>query len=203
MDYKDKTTKLYDRYASKFSNNTRDYLKKHIFSDANLFLESLDGRRILDLGSGPGRDSAYFLERGFDPLCLDISPEMVALCRDKGLNAEVGDLENLSFEDGSFNGVWAYTSLLHIPKRNFSEVLHNIGRILSAKGVFYIGMKKGNFEGFIKNDKYPSGERFFSLYGDRELRGLISERFRIVNSSSIELGDACFLNYLCLKKSLT
>lgn len=191
---------MYDKHAEDFSRNSADYLRDYIMEDANLFLDSLSGKRILDLGSGPGRDSAYFLERGFEPFCLDFSSEMVRMCREKGLRAEIGDLENLSFNDESFDGVWAYTSLLHIPKKNFPRVLRNIGRILVNQGIFYLGMKEGDFEGWIESDKYPGMKRFFSLCQDDELREIVSTRFSIIHGSRIELRDAVFLNYLCIKK---
>lgn len=38
---------------------------------------------------------------------------MIELCKEKGLETHIMDLENITFEDGSFDGVWAYTSLGH------------------------------------------------------------------------------------------
>ncbi len=126
MNYKKENKDAYDSYAKKFEDLTEDYLLKYILEDAKLFIANLPGEDILDLGSGPGRDSLYFKQNGLNPLCLDISSEMVNLCLQKGLRAEVGDLENLSFNDNYFDGVWAYTSLLHVPKNVFPVVLDKI-----------------------------------------------------------------------------
>ncbi len=197
MDYKDANKDVYDKNAKTFEDRTSDYLRDHILFDAELFLASLPGHTILDLGSGPGRDSKFFHDRGLRPLCLDISPEMVKLCREKGLEAMVGDLENLDFQEASFDGVWAYTSLLHMPKRNLPLVLSQVKRVLKPKGVFYIGMKEGDHEGWLESEKYGGVKRFFSLYSDEELRKYLHEHFSILHSSRVPLGDAVFLNYLC------
>lgn len=199
-DYKEISKEVYDRYAEEFNENTKDYLTKYIWKDAKLFIENLKGKKILDLGSGAGRDAIFFKERGLNPICVDISPKMIELCRKKGLNAEVMDMEDLKFEEGSFDGIWAYTSLLQIPKSRMVLVLDKIKSLLKREGIFYLGMKEGDFEGLIKSEKYGGMKRFFSLYSDNELRKLISENFDILHSSRVELGDATFLNYLCKKK---
>ena len=72
MDYKTATKKVYDKYAKQFEDRIWNYLREHIWEDANLFVSNLQGRDILDIGSGPGRDSAFFQERGLNPLCIDM-----------------------------------------------------------------------------------------------------------------------------------
>lgn len=197
MDYKEANKKVYNANAMEFDRRTRDYLLAHILKDAELFLAALPGLRILDLGSGPGRDSLFFRQRGLQPLCLDISPEMIALCRAKDLEAEVGDLEDMPFAESSFDGVWAYTSLLHMPKSHLPQVLGRIHQILKPNGAFYIGMKEGDHEGWLESEKYGGARRFFSLYSDEELCRYLSACFSVTHSSRVLLGDAVFLNYLC------
>src|SRR3989344_6786046 len=191
------TRALYEKYAYMFEEQDKRYPFNDFIDDADIFMRFLQGKKILDLGSGPGRDSQFFKERGLNPLCLDISQEMIKLCQEKGLETQVGDLEKLPFEDSSFDGVWAYTSLLHVPKIKFSKILSKINNILIPQGIFYLGMKEGNFEGMVKSEKYGESERFFSLYRDLELRKILSDFFDIVHFSKVELGEAVFLNYLC------
>jgi cyclopropane fatty-acyl-phospholipid synthase-like methyltransferase len=45
---------------------------------------------LLEIGAGTGRDSLYFQQQGLDVTCVDLSEEMVKLCRDKGLNGTQG-----------------------------------------------------------------------------------------------------------------
>lgn len=198
MNYKEINMKTYDRYAHEFQERTKDYLP-NIINDANEFVSGLRGLEpvILDLGSGPGRDSMFFRSKGYRVVSFDISREMLRLCKEKELKTIQGDLENLPFLNNTFHGVWAYTSLLNIPKKKFPYALNEIRRVLKNEGGFYIGMKEGRFEGELESDKYPGCKRFFSLYEANELEAYLAEHFEIERKSWLTLGDAVFLNYLC------
>ena len=125
---------------------------------------------------------------------------MIKLCREKSLMGVIGDLENLCFKNNSFDGVWAHTSLLHSPKEKLDYNISQIKRILKDDGVFYLGMKEGDFEGFLESDKYPGIKRFFSLYRDEELSEILSQYFEIFHKSKVRLEKATFINYLCRPK---
>lgn len=199
MDYKEINIRVYDEDASSFEERSKNYLQDHIIRDAELFVLSLPGRYVLDLGCGPGRDMAFLTEKGLRVFGLDISSGMIQICKKKGLNIVKGDVERLPFRKGSFDGLWAYTSLLHIPKTNFRESLERLAGLLKDRGILYLGMKEGNFEGFEQEGKYKE-KRFHSLYRNEELRGLLANKFSISHFSRVELGKDIYLNYLSKKK---
>ena len=200
MDYKGVTRETYNQVAEQYEINTKDYLNRRLQDDVNLFLNLLPGKRILDAGCGPGRDSWYFKSRGFSPVGIDFSKAMVELCREKGLEAHLMDLENISFDPDSFDGVWAYASLLHLPKDNLNPVLTTIHSLLKHQGAFYIGMKEGTFEGFVENPKYPGQNRYFAHYTAEELETELRKQFQIKNFSRIITESSTFINYLCRKE---
>ena len=200
MERKEVIKEMYDIYALEYESSRKDFLKKFILEDAKLFVSSLSGKDVLDLGCGPGRDSLFLKGVGLNVICIDISPAMVELCREKGLDARVSDLENLDFSDGSFDGVWAYTSLLHSPKVVFKNVIAKIKDILRDKGVFYLGMKEGNSEGEYFDGRYGGTSSFVSFYSDEELRKILSSSFEIIHPSRVEFPDKAYLNYLCRKR---
>jgi ubiquinone/menaquinone biosynthesis C-methylase UbiE len=41
------------------------------------------GTRLLEVGAGTGHDSVFFRDHGLDVVATDLSPEMVARCREK------------------------------------------------------------------------------------------------------------------------
>ena len=72
--------------------------------------------RLLEVGAGTGRDSRFFADAGCMVTCIDLSPEMVRFCRNKELDALVMDVADLAFADESFEAVYSFNSLLHLPK---------------------------------------------------------------------------------------
>lgn len=186
---------------------SRDYnrfVKDYLENDVELFLNcfgDINGKLVLDLGCGPGRDSLFFKSIGLEPICLDISYSMAQSCRDKGLSAVVGELEYLPFSSSSFDGVWAYASLLHIPKNCIHCALDEIHRVLLPKGVLFLGMKEGNYEGYIPNQLVPIYCKFMAHYSDEELRHFLGEKFDILHFSKAKIDeDSTYLNYLSRKR---
>mgnify|MGYP001488276998 CR=1 FL=1 len=134
---------------------------------------------ILEIGAGPGKDSLYFKQQGLDTFSIDISPEMIKLCKEKGLNAEVMSFYDLDFPDDHFDAIYALNCLLHVPKSRIREVLKEIKRVQKPSGLFYLGVYGGeNSEGIWEEDHYRP-KRFFSFYDDDALMDLLSEFFFI------------------------
>lgn len=66
------------------------------------FLTLLKGEHkesLLEIGAGHGRDSKFFEDNGFQVTCIDLSPEMVRLCQQKGLDARLMDMVDFDFPD--------------------------------------------------------------------------------------------------------
>ncbi len=202
-DNKKKETKdFYETYANEYKKDDLEYepfISKNLLEEANFFIEHLSGKNVLDLGSGPGRDSLLLKERGLNPICIDISKKMIEICKKKGLEAYQKDMENLDLEDGSFNGIWAYTSLLHIPKERVYNVLARIKELLKFEGLLFIGMIEGNGEVIYKNKNQSEKDRFFSLYESDEFRDILKSYFEILLFKRVEnknrKGD--YITFVC------
>ncbi|MBS3090040.1 class I SAM-dependent methyltransferase [Candidatus Pacearchaeota archaeon] len=168
--------KVYDAYPDYFDIKFGTYSNNVIRKELDYVSHSLSkGARILDLRSGPGNHAHYFKDCGFDVYCLDFSEAILKKCREKGLKTVKMDFENMSFSPESFNMVWAYTSLLHIPKERVPRVISLIHNILTNGGHFGISIKEGNGEGFFNFQK--GGNRWFSLYTDKEIRLILENAF--------------------------
>ena len=89
------------------------------------------GRRTLDLGCGEGRVGAELLRLGHRVIGVDASPAMVDLARERH-EAVVADAACLPFEDGSFDLVVAYMSVMNLddPEAGVREV----ARVLEPGG---------------------------------------------------------------------
>ncbi|MBU0957203.1 MAG: class I SAM-dependent methyltransferase [Nanoarchaeota archaeon] len=192
-DYKKKTIESYDKNAREFSEKFAGLfgdIEKHAIK----FMDILNGKKILDLGCGNGRDSEYFLSNGFDVASIDLSEGMIKLCKGKGLRAEVMDIEDLKFEEKSFDGVWAVTSLLHIPKERIKTVVNSLNRILKDRGILCITMQKGDGEEYRKDGRY------FVYWKTEELIEKFKDKFEFISSSKDRVGDTDFLGLFFRKK---
>lgn len=111
----------------------------HVFTEADRcnFCNLLPKHgRILDVGCGPGNDSAYFIERGFEVVGIDLSGKMVLIAsrRESRAKFEVMDMRSLAFEDNSFDGVWASFSFLHVKQSDGERTLGQFKRVLKNDG---------------------------------------------------------------------
>lgn len=194
------TVEFYDVYSTEYTETRGEnsFIPDHLEKEFSAFMEKLPGKNVMDLGSGPGRDALFFKEKGLHPICVDISTAMVRTCKGKGLETVQMDIENLDFENFSFDGVWAYASLVHIPKKRIYNTLARIREILKPSGVFFVGMVEGDSEMLYQSKDKPDRKRFFALYQDEEFRKILSEYFTIIDSRyfSTPKGEK-YLNYLC------
>ena len=119
---------------------------------------------MLDVGSGPGRDGLILKEKGLDVVCFDASDAMVALSTSRGLESVVGDFCALPFLDESFDGVWSYTALLHVPKAEVETAFSEIARILKIGGLFINGDKYARNEADLQAQDLESQIMAFDVF---------------------------------------
>ena len=96
--------------------------------------------RLLEIGAGTGQDSEFFARRGLQVVATDLSPAMVARCRQKGIDARVMDFAHLEFQPPTFDAVHAMNCLLHVPNAELPSVLAGIRDVLRVGGLFFVGV---------------------------------------------------------------
>jgi len=139
-------------------------------------------QRLLELGAGTGQDSVFFAGHGLQVVATDLSPKMVACCREKGLDARVMDLLHLDFPAESFDAVYALNCLLHVPNADLPAAGEVIASVLRPGGLFFLGVyghdvaEEGPFEDGIHHPP-----RFFSWRTDEQIQQFARQRFDIVD----------------------
>ena len=90
-------------------------------------------RDVLEVGCGDGAFAVRVQEHlGAQVTAVDISPRMVALAREQGVRAGVGDVAALPFPDSSFDLVVANWMLYHA--EDLDQALTEIARVLRPGG---------------------------------------------------------------------
>lgn len=108
---------------------------------------------ILDFGCGSGRDTKYFIERGFSVEATDGSAELCAAAsKYTGITVKQVLFQDWKSE-AKYDGIWACSSILHLNKTELKQVISNIRDALLPSGIFYTSFKYGNFEG-ERNGRY-------------------------------------------------
>lgn len=135
----------YDMNADTFVQSTRNVNFKHM---QDLFTSRLKTcSHILDFGCGSGRDTKYFLERGYTVTATDGSAEMCKMASEyTGIQVRKMLFQELS-ETDTYEGIWACSSILHLPYHELVEVMLKMANALKPKGIVYTSFKYGDFEG--------------------------------------------------------
>lgn len=170
------TIKFYDSQASEWVSN---HSSMRFWGDEiDRFHELLPSGRLLEVGSGGGRDAMELIKLGYEYTGTDISEGLLEEARrfNPGASFLRQSVYNLDFSVNSFDGFWASAVLLHIPKYRIGEALESIHRVIEDNGIGFIAVKQGDGE------KVEADGRFFVYYTEAEF----AERLQLSNFEIIE-----------------
>lgn len=140
-----RTLNYYNENSKAFIDSTRNVDFSII---QNKFLKCLpQGAKILDFGCGSGRDTKYFLDRGYLVDAIDGSVELCRLASEyTGITVRNMLFQELN-EKEKYDGIWACASILHLNKQEIQAVLRKMLAALKADGIIYTSFKYGDYEG--------------------------------------------------------
>ena len=194
----DKTLKYYNENAQSFASGTVSVKFTEV---QDKFLEKLNpDAYILDFGCGAGRDTKYFLSRGYQIDAIDGSEQLCRIAsKYTGIKVRQMLFQELD-EKEKYDGIWACASILHLPKKQLREVLKNMYAALKSKGWIYTSFKYGEFEG-ERNGRYFTDfttDTFKDFIHD--MHGLKIEEQWITGDVRPGRGEEKWLNLLLQKK---
>lgn len=139
------TLTYYDTYADEFYKST---VNVEFSTMQERFLKKLkNDSYILDFGCGSGRDTKYFIEQGYGVDAVDGSKELCKLASEHtGI-----EVKNMFFQElvdvDKYDGIWACSSILHLPIDELTIVMRKMADALKENGVIYTSFKYGIFAG--------------------------------------------------------
>lgn len=143
-DWKDRVAKerfsaaWYNEIDERFLHGARLFIDRDRPFAELMQLDSLKGKRVLEIGCGMGYHAELLARAGADLTTVDLSPTSVEATRRrfelKGLKADIRqmDAEALEFEDGTFDAVWSW-GVIHHSSRT-ATILREIRRVLKPGG---------------------------------------------------------------------
>ena len=145
------------------------------------FRKLLPSGKILEIGSGGGRDAKELIALGYEYVGTDISTGLIEVAKRENPHATFlsQSVYELDFPEGTkFDGFWASAVLLHIPKVRINAALQHIKKFMRDGAVGFISLKQGDGER-IEEDK-----RFFVYYYEEEFRQVLQgNSFEVVQTT--------------------
>ena len=192
-----RTLNYYNENSKAFIDSTRNVDFAII---QNKFLKCLpQGAKILDFGCGSGRDTKYFLDRGYLVDAIDGSVELCRLASEyTGITVRNMLFQELN-EKEKYDGIWACASILHLNKQEIQAVLRKMLAALKADGIIYTSFKYGDYEG-MRN------ERFFTDFTEEtfcrfieNVKGLKVKCQWITGDARSDRSDEKWLNLILIR----
>jgi SAM-dependent methyltransferase len=197
LEKENKTLEYYNKNAESFIAGTITV----DFEQTQLkFVDKLKpGAYILDFGCGSGRDTKYFLSKGFKVDAIDGSEELCKRASEfTGIEVRQMLFQELD-EVAKYDGIWACSSILHLPKRELEVVLEKMLIALKDNGVIYTSFKYSDFEGtrggrYFTDFTIESFQDFIKM-----IHGVAIEEYWITGDARPGRGDEKWLNLLLRK----
>ncbi len=145
----EETQKYYDEFAKVY--------EAHRHEGYHLMLDELEvevlrpfatGKSVLEAGCGTGLILERIAKIASEAQGVDLSPGMLELAKRRGLNCQVSDLSTLPFEDNTFDCVYSFKVLAHVP--DIRNALWELARVTK-----------------------PGGHMVLEFYNPYSLRGLV------------------------------
>ena len=195
--WKNNTLNYYNINANSFVSST---LSVDFSQTQDRFLRLLpSAAAILDFGCGSGRDTKHFLDAGMQVDATDGSEELCRLASEyTGIPVRQMLFEELDAK-AQYDGIWACSSILHLPKESLKDVLRKMIAALKEHGIIYTSFKYGTFEG-ERNGRFFmdfTEETFQEFVADVD--GIRIEEMWITGDVRPGRGDERWLNLILRK----
>jgi SAM-dependent methyltransferase len=172
------TVRAYDAFAADYRAGTQGVPVPVATAVSRLAAVLPAGARVLEIGSGPGRDAQALEEAGLSVRRTDVTPGFVDLLRRAGHDADVvdpltDDLSDPAAPGTAYDAVWAGACLLHVDRDDLGTVLTRLGEATRSGGLLYASLKEGDGESWSVHGNVAA-PRFFTYWREEPLREVLT-----------------------------
>lgn len=130
--------------------------------------------RLLELGSGTGRDARHLATRGYQVTCTDATPAFVDLLRANGHHdAYHLDMVTDPLPEG-YDVIMSVAAMLHLTRPQFEDLVARVRTALPDAGRFAFSVKEGDGEAWTTVKL--GAPRYFCYWQAHDLRDLVQRR---------------------------
>jgi SAM-dependent methyltransferase len=151
MSTNENTVKSYDASAAVYAEEAAA-IPGWVSGEIDAFVDAVGGTgRILEIGSGGGRDARELERRGLSVRCTDVAQGFVDLLRADGFAADrldplTDDLADPQRPDTPYDGVWSCACLFHVARDDLVTVLGRLAEATRSGGRVHASFKEGDGE---------------------------------------------------------
>jgi SAM-dependent methyltransferase len=173
------TVRAYDDSAAGYRDSTAD-LPDAVATAISRFSGALPpGARVLEIGSGPGRDAVLLEKAGLRVRRTDVTPAFVEMMRAEGYAADLvdplsDDLTDPGAPETPYDAVWASACLLHVGRDDLPTVLTRLAHATRPGGLLYASLKEGDGESWSIHG-HVSSPRHFTYWREEPLRAVLDQ----------------------------
>lgn len=152
-----KTLKYYDKHAEEWSKDRSPLTSSFWDQDVEKFHHFLPKGKIIEIGSGSGREASRLIALKYDYIGTDLSKGLLGYAKKNNPKGKflLKNVYDLDFPANFFDGFWTSATLLHIPKSKIEIALKSINRILKQGAVGFISIKEN--KGISESEEEKTG----------------------------------------------
>jgi len=159
----------YDMIASEYAAEAAA-MPAWVATEIDAFVTGLGGSgRVLEIGSGGGRDALEFEKRGISVRRTDISKGFVELLRSNGFEADLldpltGDLADPHRPGRPYDGIWACACLIHVAREDLGTVLGRLAHATRTDGRLHASVREGDGDEQFSHGNGAEPRRYVETY---------------------------------------
>jgi SAM-dependent methyltransferase len=198
MGTNEETVKSYDASAAEYAAEAAS-MPDWVLREIAAFVEALGGTgRILEIGSGGGRDARELERRGLSVRRTNVAQGFVDLLRANGFEADRLDplTDNLAdphHPNMPYDGIWSCACLFHVAREDLVTVLTRLALATRSGGRIHASFKEGVGEDQINSGSSAAPRRYTdTLWREPDLRSQFAAAGWIVDEIGVH-GDTPWL----------
>ena len=148
-----------------------------------------DTIHVLDVGCGAGIPTTKFLvNKGIKVTGIDLSDTMLRLARENVPSAQFikMDMNDLKFDENTFDGIISVFALFHVPKENHFDIFKKFFDILKPGGILLINTGISESEG---TSRFLGVPMFWGNFSPKITLDLVKKAgFSIISENVLQRG---------------
>lgn len=180
----EQTVRTYDINAAEWASQHAS--ERFWGQEMDRFSELLPNGKVIEIGSGGGRDAKELIAKGYEYTGTDVSEGLLEEA--KKVNPDTTFIKqsvyDLDFPNDTFDGFWASAVLLHIPKERIDEAMGKLHGVVINNGIGFISIKQG------EGQRIDEETRLFSYWQDDEFQDVLKRNgFEVIETISRPMSE--------------